>query len=127
MNRIAKIQFSMLMCLFIIILFSVLCLPSCNKLKEGDVVAKWYEPKTTRISLMPMITSSGSTIMIPYLMTDNEDYVVKIKAIYKDEERIETIYVSQKQYECLSVGSHFKLTEDCSTSDDNNQKERQNP
>jgi len=48
-----------------------------------------------------------------------------IQKKYKNEERIEIIYVSQKQYECLSVGSHLKLTKDCSMSDENNHKARQ--
>jgi len=127
MNRITKFQFSTSACL-LAILCCVLCLYSCNKLEEGDVIEKWYEPTHTYVALMPMVISNGkstTTIMIPYVITDYEDWVVKINGKYKGEERTETIYVSQKQYECLSVGSHLKLTEDSSTSDDNNHKVRQ--
>lgn len=70
-----------------------------------------------------LIISNGkttTTMMIPYVITDYEDWCVKIKGKYKDEERIEIIYVSQKQYERLSIGSHLKLNDDCSLSDDNN-------
>ena len=127
MNRIKKLQFSTSACL-LAILCCVLCLSSCNKLEEGDVVEKWYEPTRTYVALMPLIISNGkttTTIMIPYVITDYEDWCVKIKGKYKEEERIETIYVSRKQYERLSIGSHLKLTDDCSMSDDNNHKVRQ--
>lgn len=127
MNRITKLQISTSACL-LAILCCVLCLSSCNKLEEGDVVEKWYEPTHTYVALMPTTISNGkttSTIMIPYVITDYEDWVVKIKGKYKGEERTETIYVSQKQYECLSVGSHLKLNEDCSTADENNHKVHQ--
>ena len=43
MNRITKLQFSTSACL-LAILCCVLCLSSCNKLEEGDVVEKWYDP-----------------------------------------------------------------------------------
>lgn len=127
MNRITKLQFSTSVCL-LAILCCVLCLTSCNKLEEGDVVEKWYEPTHTYVTLMPMEIPNGkttTTIMIPYMITDYEDWCIKIKGKYKGKKRIETIYVSQKQYECLSIGSHFKLTDDCSMSDDNNHKVRQ--
>jgi hypothetical protein len=127
MNRITKFQFSTSACL-LAILCCVLCLTSCNKLEEGDVVEKWYEPTNTYVALMPLVISNGkttTTMMIPYVITDYEDWCVKIKGKYKDEERIETIYVSQKQYECLSIGSHLKFTDDCSMSDENNHKVRQ--
>ena len=127
MNRIKKLQFSTSAYL-LAILCCVLCLSSCNKLEEGDVVEKWYEPTHTYVALMPLIISNGkttTTMMIPYVITDYEDWCVKIKGKYKEEERIETIYVSRKQYECLSIGSHLKLTDDCSMSDDNNHKVRQ--
>ena len=109
-------------------LLGVLCLASCNKLEEGDVVEKWYEPARTYVAVMPMTILTGkstTTIMVPYVVTDNEDWCVKIKGKYKGEERVEIVYISQKQYECVRTGSHLKLTDDCSTSDDNNHKERQ--
>ena len=127
MNRNTKLRFSTSACL-LAILCCVLCLTSCNKLEEGVVVAKWYEPTHTYVALMPLVISNGkttTTMMIPYVITDYEDWCVKIKGKYKDEERIETIYVSQKLYEYLSIGSHLKLTDDCSMSDDNNHKVRQ--
>ena len=99
----------------------------CNKLKEGYVISKHYEPTTSYMMLMPMYISDGKSttlIMIPYWITDYEDWVVTIEGKYNGEVRTEDVYVSQKQYECLQKGSHFKLGDDCSTTDDNNTKER---
>jgi hypothetical protein len=99
----------------------------CNRLKEGDVISKHYDPTNTYMMLMPMIISNGTsttTIMIPYLITDYEDWVVEIEGTYNGEKRTEDVYVSQKKYECLQKGSHLKLGDDCSTEDDNNTKER---
>ena len=127
MNIITKLKFSTSACL-LAILCCVLCLTSCNTLEEGEVVEKWYEPTHTDVVLMPLIISNvktTTTVMMPYVITDYKDWCVKINGKYKDEERIETIYVSQKQYESLSIGSHLKLTDDCSMSDDNNHKVRQ--
>lgn len=127
MNKITKLQFSESNRL-LAILCCVLCLISCNKLEEGNVVEKWYEPTRRYVAVMPLVISNGkttTTIMMPYVVTDYEDWCVKIKGKYKDEEMVETIYVTQKQYECLSIGSHLKLTDDCSMSDDNNHKVRQ--
>jgi hypothetical protein len=122
-----RYQFSVFAYIFAVMFFA-LCLSSCNKLEEGDVIEKWYEPTRTYATVMPILISNGkttSTIMVPHMVTDYEDWVIKIRGKYNGEDRIETIYVGQKQYECLSVGSHLKLSEDCSTHDDNNQKVRQ--
>ena len=100
---------------------------SCNKLEEGYVVAKWYEPEQTYVSIMPMVLYNGkttTTIFVPYVVTDNEDWCIKVKGKYKDEGKVETVYVSKKEYESLSIGSHWRKTDGSSMSDDNNHKER---
>lgn len=127
MNAITKLKFNSPSCV-LVMLCCILCLTSCNKLKEGYVVEKWYEPTRTYVTLMPLVISNGkstTTIMMPYVITDYEDWCIKIKGKYKDEERIETIYISQQQYDCMSIGDYLKLTDDCSKSDDNNHKVQQ--
>jgi len=104
---------------FLGILYCVFCFTSCNKLKEGIIIEKWYEPTRKYVSVMPI--STGKTIiMIPYIITDYEDWCIKIKGKYKNEERIETIYVSQKLYENLKIGSNLKLNNDYYMLDNNN-------
>lgn len=100
----------------------------CSNLKEGNVVGKWYEPESHYMVVLPITIPSGKSvtvIMVPYYMTDNEDWCVKIMGKIGMEQVEETVYVTKEQYECLSVGSHLKLGEDCSLSDDNNVKIKQ--
>lgn len=96
-----------------------------NKLKEGDVVEKWYEPESSYMMMIPITISDGkntTTIYQSYWIDDKEDWCVKIKGIYKGEEKTEKVYVSKQQYECLQNGSHLVIGRDCSLSDDNNNK-----
>lgn len=114
-----------LIVLILMVIFIAIAFISCNKLKEGEVIEKWYEPERTYVSLMPMYIGNGKTftvIFIPYIITDNEDYVIKIKGKYKGKDRVETVYVNPKEYECLRTGDHFTIGKDCSLTDDNNTK-----
>lgn len=112
-----------------LLIISILFLAGCaNKLKEGYVIEKWHEPRTEYMMLMPMVISDGksvTTIYTPYWIVDNEDWVVKIRGKYKGKVIEESVYVGEKQYECLSVSSHLKINEDCSTDDLNNTKTAQ--
>ena len=102
-------------------------LTGCNHLEEGTVVNKHYEPMEQNLIVMPLIISNGkttTTMMIPYFITDNEDYVLHIKGIYKGEEVIEQVYTSKEYYEQMQNGDRWKKTQYCSFSDNNNQKER---
>ena len=108
----------------LLILLVCLSFVGCsNVLKEGDVVEKWHEPESVYTMLMPMTISDGkttTTYMIPYIIQDNEDWVVKIKGTYKGEIKTEKVYVSPQQYQCLNIGSHLTIGKDCSLSDNNN-------
>ncbi len=110
--------------LILTILYCMIFLTSCsNKLKEGDIIEKWYEPENTYVTFIPLLISSGksaTTIIVPYLVTDYEDWCIKIKGRHRGKEIVETFYVSQNQYEHLSIGDHIKLKDDYSMSDDNN-------
>lgn len=111
----------------ILVMFFIQFISSCNKLEGGYVVEKWYEPKTIIISNMPVVMSNGkntTTIMVSYVITDYEDWCVRIKGVHKDRERVETIYVTKNQYEELSIGSYYKITESGNFTDNNNQKVR---
>ena len=107
----------------------LILLIGCNHLKEGEVLSKHYEPTNSYMMLVPIIISSGkntSTVMIPHYVTDYEDWVVEIEGTYNGEKRTENIYITKEQYKCLQKGSYFKLDSDCSTEDENNQKEKRN-
>ena len=102
---------------------------SCNHLEEGIVVGRHYEPTEQNMVIMPLIMSNGkttTTMMIPYFVTDYEDYVLHIKGVYKGEEVIEQVYVTKDCYERLQNGGTWYKDDSCSFSDDNNTKERRN-
>lgn len=96
-----------------------------NKLKEGNIVSKWYEPASTTVIVIPITMTDGkntSVMMVPYFIIDNEDWVIKIQGKYNGKIIDENVYVSQKQFDCVSIGNHFILTKDCSTEDNNNKQ-----
>lgn len=102
-------------------------LASCNHLEEGEVIGRHYEPTTQNMMILPMTISTGKTvsvIMIPYFVTDYEDYVLHIKGIHKGEEVTEEVYVTKECYNRLQNGGTWHKDNDCSFSDDNNTKER---
>jgi len=110
--------YAVLACVFLV---------GCNHLNEGTVVGKHYEPMQQNMMLMPMVMSNGkttTTMMIPYFVTDNEDYVLHIKGTYKGEEVIEQVYTSKECYEKMQNGDTWTKTDYCSFSDNNNTKER---
>lgn len=102
-------------------------LTGCNRLEEGVVVDKHYEPTEQIVTILPLVMSTGTsvtTIMMPYTMIDNEDYVLHIKGVYKGKEVVEQVYTSKECYEQMRVGDRWTKTQYCSFSDNNNVKER---
>jgi len=100
----------------------------CNKLDEGIVIEKWYEPTQTNLMMMPITISNGKTFTttyMPYYVTDSEDWCVKIKGKYNGKERIETVYLTKIMYDGLQVGDYLKLGDGCNTEDTNNSKRKQ--
>ncbi len=61
-------------------LLIILSLLSCQKLKYGNVIEKWYEPDRTYIMLIP-ISTGKSMIVMPYVIFDREDYCIKVHGI----------------------------------------------
>ncbi len=111
----------------IYIVLACVLFTSCNHLEEGEVIGRHYEPTTQNIMILPLIMSNGktkTTMMIPYLVTDYEDYVLHVKGLYKGEEVIEQVYVTKECYNNLQNGGTWYKDDNCSFSDDNNTKER---
>jgi len=106
----------------ILILLFILLI-GCNEIDKGIVVGKRYEPTQTYTTIIPLVISTGksvTTIMIPYVITDNEDYILKVK----DNEIVREVYVSKQCYEKLDTGDVWIKDSDCSFSDNNNTKIR---
>lgn len=93
-----------------IFLIFLIFLSSCGKhLEKGIIVNKQYEPSKDHIYLMPMPSYSGKTttiIMIPYLVHDNEDFLIQVEGIKKGDstKSKEWIYVSKKCYNSSYIG-----------------------
>lgn len=88
----------------------------CNKLDEGRIIAKHYEPENTYLYMYPVYTSDGKDMhlshFIPIYMVDDEDWMIDIIGSYKGEVKRETYYVSQEQYDSLKIGQVF-CTKNC--------------
>lgn len=85
-------------------------LSGCGReLTEGEIIDKRHEPESTFVMLIPMAMSCGknctTTIFIPYVVHDDEDWILVVRGIDKDgEELTEDWYVSEKEYESAPVG-----------------------
>lgn len=91
---------------------------ACNRLEEGVVTTKQVEPARDYLYMMPIYHSTGKSgfyTFIPLMMHDDEDYRVSIVGVTDGETLEETFYVSRAKYECLAIGSRFKVDSDCST------------
>ena len=92
-----------------------LAIAACTKGPTAGVVeAKRYEPPSNFIMLMPIVISNGkttSTIFIPYVFYDDEDFVVTIGGPNsKGEYDTKRYYVDKATYNELSVGDYFEAS-----------------
>jgi len=111
----------------ITILICSILISSCNHLDKGEVIGRHYEPTNQQLIVMPLTISTGKSMtvmMIPYFVTDYEDYVLHIKGTHDGEEVVEEVYVTRSCYNSLKDGSIWYKDDNCSFSDDNNTKER---
>lgn len=97
---------------------------SCNKLDEGVVLSKKYEPRTEKLQLIP-VQIGYITVLQQYCVVDDADYILTIKGIYDGKERVEYLYVSENKFNCVQIGDTVKIDKDCSKNDNNNQKVNQ--
>ena len=112
--------------LLVLVLISLI---SCQKQKYGTITEKWHEPARTYVMLMPMTISSGktfTTILIPYVIYDNEDWCIKVNRVTEKGDTISRdYYVSPGAYDTLNVGKFICIDGNCDEEDNNNKKERQ--
>jgi hypothetical protein len=107
----------------IILLIIISLLMACNHLKQGKIVNKHYEPTRTYTMLMPTVIGK-TTILIPYIMHDDEDWVLTVEGVYDGEMRTENVYVSPQCYR-QNIVEYWTKDQDCSYTDDNNTKIKQ--
>ena len=99
----------------LLLMLLILIVASCSKLEDGYVEDKIYEPfreyTTTHFNKV-------GDVRIPYTIhhTDYEDFVVIIKNA-DDEDKI---YVSEEEYNRVSLGDYFVVDESKHSYKDNN-------
>lgn len=105
----------------LIVGLTLLALAACET-PSGTIVEKVVEPARTFVMFMPITSCSGSppvcsTIMIPYLVHDDEDFTFILDDGIAGNERA---YVDEQTYNSYDVGWEF----DGKVYDDNVEKVR---
>lgn len=86
--------------LFMLALIVVVLLSGCGPSEgQGYVVEKYIEPRSQTTMSIPM-TVGNSTIIIPYVVIDDEDFVLWLD----DEGDTFPIYVTSQEYFATDVG-----------------------
>ena len=78
------------------------------KIIAGTVVFKQYNPAESTMTMIPI--STGKTVaIVPIYHYHKENWMIKIS----ENEKTETFYIPQKDWEKIKVGDYFKV-ENCS-------------
>ena len=107
----------------IIVLFLLFAIVACNHLEKGEVISKRHEPENTFVMIMP-IRVGKTTMMIPYIIHDNEDWVITVKGKYEGDDETDEVYVFESCFNSLKNGDTWVKSQGCSYSDNNNEKTR---
>ena len=115
----------MIRAIFLVILMAIpiyYIVDACTaKINHGQVLEKWYEPQREYITFIP-VRMGKSTILVPYHITDNEDWCIKILGMYKGKKDIESFYISKERYEKIQRGDKICIDGFCYDEDPNNKK-----
>ncbi len=97
-----------------VLMLMLIILSSCSsRITEGEIITMAHEPPTSIVSILPMTTIIGKTTiitMIPFVIFDDEDWVIKIEKWVEDRFKTRTLYVSRAVYDSLSVGDYISLS-----------------
>jgi len=94
--------------MWVLILLSL----GCSSLKEGEVYEKTYEPELTSFTMIPLVIVADNTtsiIMIPYCITDDEDWIIKVRKFDNEEGeyKYRSFYLTEELYNSLEIGDWF--------------------
>ena len=113
----------------ILLIASTLAFLSCDPpLTTGRVITKMYEEKRVYTHNMPSTIMSGkvmTTIMIPYIITDNEDFILVVEGMREGKHVITNVYVSESCFKSYNTGDTWVIDTKCSFTDNNNIQQRQ--
>lgn len=90
-----------------------------EKIEEGEVYSKNYEPEREWMQIMLMPNGNGGFLHLPMFFHDDEDWTLSIKKVNeKGEEKTRILYVPKQVYNEYNVGDYFCVSPDCSDEDD---------
>lgn len=100
---------------FILVLF-VIVLSGCERITEGYIIQKWYEPAETNLVLIPILISNGkttSTVLMPYTIYDGEDYCIKVIGVTSEgKEKTKKLYLTPDEYDLVSIDDFYVIEKD---------------
>ena len=92
----------------IVCLMAVLLLLGCSKppLHNTRVLDKQYEPANSFTTLMPILIGK-TTILMPYTIYDDEDFVLNVMGYTKDGDRkCRRLYVTRDTFDEVQIGDN---------------------
>jgi hypothetical protein len=114
---------------FVILAFMVLLYGCGQQLTEGEIIDKRHEPANDVLMFIPVAMSCGknctTTMLIPYWVHDDEDWVLSVKGQTKDGDTItEDWYVTEQEYSAAPIGRRESFNENTASKDDEHVKIR---
>lgn len=104
-----------------------LCVGCSRQLTEGEIVGKRYEPESTFVMMIPIAMSCGNncttTMFFPYLVHDDEDYILTVSGSDADGDLItEDWYVDRETYDRAETGRRHVYDDSHASRDDEHEK-----
>ena len=118
-------------CLVLFLVFLLLIsLCSCgHKLTKGEVYDKEFMPASTRVMMIPVVSSNGkttTTTIIPYVYYYPDRWLIKIREPNGDGTYItDEYYTSKEVYDSVNIGDTFSYDPDRDFENEPYTRERQ--
>ena len=103
----------------ILVTIALFVLASCSDIDRGIIIKKEHQPARTYTTLLPVTVFTGkttTTMLIPYTIYDDEDFVLWLK----NEDDAGKVFVTKSTFHSVGIGEYF----DGATIEENNRKER---
>lgn len=95
---------------YILLFLAALFFASCEQIKEGNVIERWYEPGHTYTSYHHQQIGKTS-ISTPVTHYVDDYYIVKIKGRLNGKPDTRDVYLTEYEYNRCRIGDHLKVAE----------------
>ena len=108
-----RLEASAILPLLLVLFLAIACSP---RLKEGVIFNKYHDPPRTFVMFIPFNVCSGgrtptcTTILLPYVIYDDEDWVLVLEDRNGDECRKGEVYTDQATYEGYKKGDYYSTS-----------------